>query len=85
MDNSRSSLSCARWFAELVPEPAKLTDSGFARAADQVGERPVRAVRGDHDCVRRVVEAVDRCDVFGPELRAGLERLQHDVRQVDPR
>ena len=30
---SRSSRTCATWFAEFVPEPAMVTDSGFSRAA----------------------------------------------------
>ena len=33
MPSSRFSRSLARWLAELVPDPARLTDSGFSRAA----------------------------------------------------
>jgi hypothetical protein len=58
-------------------------ESGFSRAAFTKSANVLeRTVGGDDQRIRRVVEKVDRRDVLGLELRVGLERLQHDVRQV---
>ena len=55
----------------------------LARRLDEIGERLEGAVGSDDDRIRRVVEEIDRRDVLGLELCPRLERLQHDVRQVD--
>jgi len=49
------------------------------RSLDEIVDRFERAVGGDDQGVRRVVEEVDRRDVGRLVADVALERLQHDV------
>ena len=84
MPNAAFSRSCAAWLAEFRPEPPSeiLPGSAFA-AADEVCERLDRARLRHHQRVGRVVEPEHRRDVLGLVLHLALDRLEHDVRQVD--